>query len=155
MAHQTTLQFAIRDQQGTSLRAGPTPGDKKYEWPTVENSFALSQACMDVEYSFDGERALAIDSDKGVVNVYDASTSKNLCAIPSKGAAVAVFSAAGSYVQTWEKLTDELHASGGNLRIWDASTTTDFRRQLICRPGENQHNGSETESRNHAARHTI
>ena len=118
MAH----QFAIRDQQGTSLRTGPTPGDRKYVWPTVADSFALSQARMDVEYSTDGELALAIDSDKGVVNVYNTSSGKNLCAIPAKGATVAAFSAAGSFVQTWEKLTDELHASGGNLRIWNAKT---------------------------------
>ena len=119
MAH----QFAIRDQWGTSLRAGPAPGDKKYVYPAADDSLRLGfKAPFDVEFSSTGDFALAIDTDKGTVNVYDATTGKQQCAIASKGAAAAAFSPSGAFVQTWEKLTDELQNAGGNLRVWDAQT---------------------------------
>ena len=101
---------------------GPTPGDKTYELPALASSFVLSNARVDVEYSSSGELALAIDAEKGVVNVYDASDGQTRCSIATKSAAAAAFSPLGNYVQTWEKLTEELQNSGGNLRVWDAQT---------------------------------
>ena len=118
MAH----QFAIRDQHGTSMRTGPTPGDKTYALPAVADSFSIANARMDVEYSSTGDFALAIDSENGAVNVYDASTGKAMCSLPTRGAGAASFSPSGAYVQTWEKLTEELQNSGGNLRVWNAQT---------------------------------
>ncbi len=32
------------------------------------------------------------------------------------------FSPMGTYVVTWEKLTEQLQSNGGNLRIWRADT---------------------------------
>ena len=118
MAH----QFAVRDQSGTTLRAAPAPGDKAYALPAVGSSFALAKSSVDVSYTADGELALAIDAQSGAVHLYDASTGSTLCALPTKGAAAAAFSPSGAYVQTWEKLTEELQNSGGNLRIWNAQT---------------------------------
>ena len=60
MAH----QFAIRDQHGTSLRLGPTPGDKTFTLAKASDSFGLCQSRMDVEYSSNGDFALSIDTDK-------------------------------------------------------------------------------------------
>ena len=68
---------------------GPTPGDKTYELPALASSFALSNARVDVEYSSSGELALAIDAEKGVVNVYDASDGQTRCSIATKSAAAA------------------------------------------------------------------
>ena len=117
-----THQFAIRDQHGTSLRSGPAPGDKTYALPATADSFKLSKGLLDVEYSANGELALAVDSEKGGVNVYDANDGSPICAIPVKAAAAVAFSPSGSFVQTWEKLTDELQNAGGNLRVWSART---------------------------------
>jgi translation initiation factor 2A len=117
-----THQFAIRDQHGTSLRSGPAPGDKTYALPATADSFKLSKGLLDVEYSANGELALAVDSEKGGVNVYDANDGRPICAIPVKAAAAVAFSPSGSFVQTWEKLTDELQNAGGNLRVWSART---------------------------------
>ena len=118
MAH----QLAVRSQQGTSLRTGPTPGDKTYALPAQADSFSLCTSRLDVEYASSGDFALAIESEQGFVTVYDATTGGELCKLPTKGAAAAAFSPSGAYVQTWEKLTDELQNSGGNLRVWDTKT---------------------------------
>ena len=80
-------QFAVRDQSGTTLRAGPAPGDKAYALPAVGSSFALAKSSVDVSYTADGELALAIDAQSGAVHLYDASTGSTMCALPTKGAA--------------------------------------------------------------------
>ncbi|EKX45057.1 hypothetical protein GUITHDRAFT_94821 [Guillardia theta CCMP2712] len=115
-----THQLLLRDEQGLKLKAGPSTASYQYDYNAAQ-SFALCHAKIDVEYSPDGSLVAAIDSDNAVVVVYDTISGKEQCRIKSS-AAVASFSPLGSFLLTWERLTDDLQKSGGNLRVWDSKS---------------------------------
>ena len=122
IATMATNQFAIRDNQnGCSLRKAVAPGDTSYTLPAIDVSSKLCSSNLDVEYSPDGSLLVAIDTEAGKVNVYDTKNGSVKTSFTSN-AVIASFSPSGTYVQTWERLNDTLQASGGNLRVWDAST---------------------------------
>ena len=117
-----TNQFVIRDNQnGCSLRTAILPGETSYTLPPIDESSKLCKANLDAEYSPDGSSLLAIESEAGKVHVYDTKTGAVKASFEAN-AAVASFSANGTYIQTWERLNETLEASGGNLRVWNAAT---------------------------------
>eukprot|EP00961_Rhodomonas_salina_P145026 1952119-Rhodomonas_salina.1 len=112
-------QLCIRDQNATFFRPGPLPADP-YTYAAEAEKSALAAAKADVEYSPDGSLA-AVLAESGVI-IYDTESGSEICKLKSTASIAVAFSPQGSFIQTWEKLTDELQASGGNLRIWNPKT---------------------------------
>mmetsp|Transcript_70221 Transcript_70221/g.146343 ORF Transcript_70221/g.146343 Transcript_70221/m.146343 type:complete len:631 (+) Transcript_70221:36-1928(+) len=113
-------QLVVRDQNGTFLRPGPVIAD--YSFPECPEPNALCGSRGDVEYSPDGSLAAVLSATGVGVVVYDTATGAEKAKVACGGALAVSFSPQGSFLQTWEKLTEELQQSGGNLRLWDPQT---------------------------------
>ena len=111
------LQLAVRDQNGVTFRSVESSEPLKISAADA----ALCSSKVDLEYSLDGRLAAAIDANGGGIIVYNASTGTEQAKINCPNAIALAFSPKGSFVQTWEKLTEELQTQG-NLRIWDSNT---------------------------------
>ena len=83
---------------------------------------ALCSSKADVEYSTDGTLSATIDAGGSGVLIYNTATGKEQAKLNCPNAFAVALSPKGTFIQTWEKLTEELQQSGGNLRIWDSST---------------------------------
>jgi translation initiation factor 2A len=112
------LQLVVRDQNGSTFRTVESSDPLKI---SVSGS-ALCSSKVEVEYSADGILAATIDASGNGVLIYNTATGKEQTKINCPNAIAIAFSPKGTFVQTWEKLTEELQQSGGNLRIWDSSS---------------------------------
>jgi translation initiation factor 2A len=115
-----TLNVAYRCKEACGIRAGPMQNADGSFSVGSDDLFVLPPNTKDIVYSNNGAYFLTLLEDSVVV--WSCETFELLSSISRRGIIAAAFSPMGTFIQTWEKVSDSSNSAGGNLQIWLVAT---------------------------------
>jgi translation initiation factor 2A len=114
------LNVAYRCKEACGIKAGPMQNSDGSHSVGADDLFVLPPNTKEIVYSGNGSHFLTLLEDSVVV--WSCETFQLLSSISRRGIVAAAFSPLGTFIQTWEKVSEASTSAGGNLQIWLAAT---------------------------------
>ena len=114
------LNVAYRCKEACGIKAGPMQNSDGSHSVGADDLFVLPPNTKEIVYSGNGSLFLTLLEDSVVV--WSCETFQLLSSISRRGIVAAAFSPLGTFIQTWEKVSEASTSAGGNLQIWLAAT---------------------------------